>query len=60
MQSPNTGFRELLEAQWAQRNYICLELNTSLEDIPQCVQGENWYDRAINFNREIVTAGSYR
>jgi orotidine-5'-phosphate decarboxylase len=60
--SENRNFRELLEAQWAQGNFVCVGLDSELDKIPKSVlQGNNGChlgiaNTIIRFNREIVRA----
>ncbi len=50
------NFRELLEAQWAQRKMLCVGLDPDFEKIPQAARQEGTRETLVAFNRAIIDA----
>lgn len=52
------NFRELLEAKWAERKFVCVGLDSELTKIPEIVRNSSNTTRGIlvKFNRNIIAA----
>lgn len=50
------NFRTLLEAQWDQKKFLCVGLDTDYAKIPEHVRASSVYDAILGFNRAIVDA----
>lgn len=50
------NFRDLLEAKWEEKKFLCVGLDSDLEKIPETAQKENTRETIVAFNRAIVDA----
>lgn len=50
------NFRTLLEAQWDQKKFLCVGLDTDLEKVPEEIRQRGVYEGILSFNREIIEA----
>src|SRR3989338_5766534 len=50
------NFRELLEAKWDEGKFLCVGLDSDLENIPEAVRKEDTRTTIVAFNRAIVDA----
>jgi orotidine-5'-phosphate decarboxylase len=50
------NFREMLEAKWDQKKFLCVGLDSELERIPEAAQKEDTRATMVAFNRAIVDA----
>lgn len=50
------NFRDLLEAKWAEKKFLCVGLDTDFERIPEAVRKESVRETIVAFNRAIVDA----
>lgn len=50
------NFRELLEAQWARENLVCVGLDSEYEKIPECVRRKDIASTIAAFNYAIICA----
>ena len=54
--SNGRDFRELLEAKWDEKKFLCVGLDTDITKIPQSVQEKDTRATMVAFNRAIVDA----
>ena len=52
----NRNFREMLEAQWAKGNFVCIGLDSELGKIPESARRQTTGRTILNFNEAIVDA----
>lgn len=52
----NRNFRELIEAQWDNKKFLCVGLDSELEKIPSSVRTGNAGKTILTFNRALVDA----
>ncbi|OGG79813.1 orotidine 5'-phosphate decarboxylase [Candidatus Kaiserbacteria bacterium RIFCSPLOWO2_01_FULL_54_13] len=50
------NFRELLEAKWDEKKFLCIGLDSELEKVPEAAQKEDTRTTLVAFNRAIVDA----
>ena len=49
-------FKKLLEAQWEQRKFLCVGLDSDLDKIPDAARKDGTRETIVNFNRAIIDA----
>lgn len=47
-------FRQLLEAQWSQKKFLCIGLDSDFEKIPASLRERGAYEGILAFNRAII------
>ena len=50
------NFRQLLEARWAEKKFLCIGLDTDITRIPAAARKGSTRETIVNFNREIIDA----
>lgn len=50
------NFRDLIEAKWDEKKFLCIGLDSELERIPQSVRKEDTRQTIVAFNRAIIDA----
>jgi len=50
------NFRELLEAKWDEKKFLCIGLDSAFEKIPEVARKESARETIVAFNRAIVDA----
>lgn len=50
------NFRELIEAQWAQKKFLCVGLDADYEKIPEHIRAGGVHEAMTRFNRDIIDA----
>lgn len=65
MAAMTRNFKELIEAQWAQKKFLSVGLDSDLEKLPDHLRQRGVYDAVMTFNRAIIDAtktiaGSYK